>query len=212
MSTTDSVTLAPGTVARTSVDANLREAPDLQARVLTVLPRGAVVQAAPSSLPDWCRVTATSTGQRGYVFGALLDPGQPPAGSQVITPQTRLIAAARGSLSQIQDTLLSRPHGLYSAEDIRFIARVYFESAVPARLDPVIAIAQALETGNCPPRSRGPDLQLRRHRRGRQRATERQEVSEHYRGRPCPRRTPDHIRGRRRRGRTRRRRPSCRTH
>jgi len=149
MSATLTSTLAAGTVAQTNVDANLREAPDLHARVLAVLPRGTAVRAEPSSLAAWRKVSAITTGQRGYVFAALLDPGAPPVTNQAVTAQSPLIAPARGTLAEVQDALNSRQHGLYSAQDIRFIARVYFESAVPAGLDPVIAIAQArLETGN----------------------------------------------------------------
>ena len=64
-----------------------------------------------------------------------------PAG-EAVTLDSALLAAPRAQLAQAQSYLLSRPHGVYSDDDARWIARLYFENATPVGLDPLIVVAQ----------------------------------------------------------------------
>jgi hypothetical protein len=69
--------------------------------------------------------------------------------SSEVTIDSRLLAEPRATRGQARRFLLSRPHGEYTDEDVRHIARLYFDLAPPVGLDPLLAVAQmALETGN----------------------------------------------------------------
>ena len=59
-----------------------------------------------------------------------------------VTIDSALLAPPRATLGQAQRYLLSRPHGGYSDDDARWIARLYFESATPLGLDPLLVVAQ----------------------------------------------------------------------
>jgi hypothetical protein len=66
-----------------------------------------------------------------------------------VTPDSPLLHAPRATLAVLTKALLSRPHGTYRDEDVRFIARLYNGTCRPLGLDPLVAVAQMrLETGN----------------------------------------------------------------
>lgn len=77
---------------------------------------------------------------RGWVHASLLRPIMAPA--EAVSVESSLLAAPRATLAQAQRYLLSRPHGVYRDDDVRWIARLYFETAQPVGLDPLVAIAQ----------------------------------------------------------------------
>jgi metacaspase-1 len=62
---------------------------------------------------------------------------------------TRLLARPRVASSRARRYMLSRPHGEYSDEDVGRIVKLYFDTARPVGLDPLLVISQmVLETGN----------------------------------------------------------------
>jgi Mannosyl-glycoprotein endo-beta-N-acetylglucosaminidase/N-acetylmuramoyl-L-alanine amidase len=68
---------------------------------------------------------------------------------EAVSPRTSLLAPARTTQRQVGRYLLSKPHGVYSDRQVRNIGRLYFETAQPVGLDPLLAVAQmVLETGN----------------------------------------------------------------
>jgi Mannosyl-glycoprotein endo-beta-N-acetylglucosaminidase len=62
-----------------------------------------------------------------------------------ISPASTLIAAPRGQVGQVTAYLLARPHGSYSAGDVKAIAAEYFNVATPLGLDPLVAACQMIE-------------------------------------------------------------------
>jgi len=68
--------------------------------------------------------------------------GTPQPAGDAVTLDTALLAPPRATLGQAQHYLLSRPHGGYTDDDARWIARLYFETATPVGLDPLLAVAQ----------------------------------------------------------------------
>lgn len=66
-----------------------------------------------------------------------------------LTAGARILAAPRASVDQLTRALLSRPHGEYSDDQVRRIARLYLDTCAEAQMDPLVAVAQmVLETGN----------------------------------------------------------------
>lgn len=76
------------------------------------------------------------------------EPGKLAASSGVLRPQSRILAKPRASLAEVQARLVARPHGGYDDDDVRWIARLYFETAEPVGLDPAIACAQMVHETN----------------------------------------------------------------
>jgi hypothetical protein len=78
------------------------------------------------------------------------EPGQPAQpDADEIGPATTLLALARVDHASAERYLLKRPHGDRPDGDMRELARLYFDLAQPAGLDPLVAIAQmVVETGN----------------------------------------------------------------
>jgi hypothetical protein len=69
-----------------------------------------------------------------------------------ITPDSPIMERPRAALDQCQRYLVARRArsgaGVYSEDDVRYIARLYFEATEPVGVDPLIAIAQmVVETG-----------------------------------------------------------------
>ena len=62
-----------------------------------------------------------------------------------ISPASALMAAPRGRVGQVVAYLLARPHGSYSADEVKAIAAVYFDVATPLGLDPLVAASQMIE-------------------------------------------------------------------
>jgi peptidoglycan hydrolase-like protein with peptidoglycan-binding domain len=70
-------------------------------------------------------------------------------GNGRITTRTRLLGAPRVTRGQVEEYLLSRPHGSYDERQVRTIARLYDETSQSVGLDPLLVVAQmVLETGN----------------------------------------------------------------
>jgi len=66
-----------------------------------------------------------------------------------VSPSARLLAKPRVSLARARRYCLAREHGEYTEEDVARIVRLYFETARPVGLDPLLAISQmVLETDN----------------------------------------------------------------
>jgi N-acetylmuramoyl-L-alanine amidase len=66
-----------------------------------------------------------------------------------VSPRARLLAHPRVSLARARRFCLARPHEKYSEEDVARILRLYFETARPVGLDPLLVISQmVLETAN----------------------------------------------------------------
>jgi N-acetylmuramoyl-L-alanine amidase len=66
-----------------------------------------------------------------------------------VTPNARLLAKPRVTLSRVDRYLLSRPHGDYPDRSVRRIAGLYFDTTGTVALDPLLAISQmVLETAN----------------------------------------------------------------
>ena len=70
-----------------------------------------------------------------------------PAGAHpaAISPDSTLMAAPRGQVEQVTAYLLARPHGSYSADEVKAIAAEYFDVATPLGLDPLVAACQMIE-------------------------------------------------------------------
>jgi N-acetylmuramoyl-L-alanine amidase len=66
----------------------------------------------------------------------------PPA---AVSPGSKLMAAPRGQVGQVTAYLLARPHGNYSADEVKAIAAAYFTVATPLGLDPFVAACQMIE-------------------------------------------------------------------
>ena len=67
---------------------------------------------------------------------------------RAVTPRSQLHAQPRARAERAERYLLGRPHGEYTADDIRVIVAHYYETAQPVGLDPLLVVAQmALETG-----------------------------------------------------------------
>lgn len=67
----------------------------------------------------------------------------------VVTPDSKLLAAQRAPARQAEQYLLTQPHGGYSDDDVRKIVRLYYTTAGAVGLDPLLAVAQmAVETGH----------------------------------------------------------------
>jgi hypothetical protein len=62
-----------------------------------------------------------------------------------VTPDTELLAAARAPAARAEQYLLARPHGDYSEADVTRIVGLYYETARPAGIDPLLAVAQMAE-------------------------------------------------------------------
>jgi hypothetical protein len=66
-------------------------------------------------------------------------------GSATVSPSSKLMAPPRGRVDQVTAYLLARPHGVYSAADVKTIAADYFSIAGPLGLDPLVAASQMIE-------------------------------------------------------------------
>jgi N-acetylmuramoyl-L-alanine amidase len=71
-------------------------------------------------------------------------PGGHPATGPV-SPSSTLLAAPRGGADKVTAYLLARPHGAYSADEVKAIARDYFAIGGALGLDPLIAASQMIE-------------------------------------------------------------------
>jgi N-acetylmuramoyl-L-alanine amidase len=67
----------------------------------------------------------------------------PPTGA--VSPSSTLLARPRGSADQVNAYMLARPHGVYSAADVRAIVGDYFTIGGSLGLDPLIAASQMIE-------------------------------------------------------------------
>jgi N-acetylmuramoyl-L-alanine amidase len=67
----------------------------------------------------------------------------PPTGA--VSPSSTLLARPRGSADQVNAYLQARPHGAYSAAEVKAIAGDYFTIGGPLGLDPLIAASQMIE-------------------------------------------------------------------
>jgi N-acetylmuramoyl-L-alanine amidase len=66
-----------------------------------------------------------------------------------VTPNARLLAKPRVTVSRVERYLLSRPHGEYPDRSVRRIASLYFDTAELVGVDPLVVISQmVLETAN----------------------------------------------------------------
>jgi hypothetical protein len=68
-----------------------------------------------------------------------------PAPSAAVTPASPILAAPRATAAQAEQFLLGQPHGGYSDADVRTLVGLYFSTATPAGLDPLLAVAQMSE-------------------------------------------------------------------
>lgn len=62
-----------------------------------------------------------------------------------MTPDSRLLAAARTAAERAEKYLLARPHGEYSDNDVRTIVGLYYTTASAVGLDPLLVVAQMVE-------------------------------------------------------------------
>jgi N-acetylmuramoyl-L-alanine amidase len=67
------------------------------------------------------------------------------SGTPTVSPSSTLLAPPRCALDKVTAYLLARPHGVYSAADVKTIAGDYFAIASPLGLDPLIAASQMIE-------------------------------------------------------------------
>lgn len=66
-----------------------------------------------------------------------------------VTPRARLLANPRVSFARARRHCLARPHGEYTEQDVARIVQLYFETARPVGLDPLLLVSQmVLETAN----------------------------------------------------------------
>jgi hypothetical protein len=66
-----------------------------------------------------------------------------------LTSDAALMHAPRATIDQLSTALLSRPHGSYSNDDVRFVTRLYWTTCAPLGIDPLLVVSQMrLETGN----------------------------------------------------------------
>lgn len=73
-------------------------------------------------------------------------PAQPgPVTPGPVTPGSTLQAPARAPAARAEQYLLARQHGGYSADDITKIIALYYDTAAPAGLDPLLVVAQMVE-------------------------------------------------------------------
>jgi hypothetical protein len=70
---------------------------------------------------------------------------QHPAPPGPVTPGAALLAPARAPAARAEQYLLTRPHGGYSADDVTKIIGLYYDTAAPAGLDPLLVVAQMVE-------------------------------------------------------------------
>lgn len=70
---------------------------------------------------------------------------QATTGTAAVSPSSTLLAPPRGGADQVTAYLLARPHGAYSAAEVKAIANDYFAIAQPLGLDPLIAASQMIE-------------------------------------------------------------------
>jgi Mannosyl-glycoprotein endo-beta-N-acetylglucosaminidase len=66
-----------------------------------------------------------------------------------VTSRARLLAKPRVSFSRARRYCLARPHGEYTEQDVARIVQLYFDTARPLGLDPLLVVSQmVLETAN----------------------------------------------------------------
>jgi N-acetyl-anhydromuramyl-L-alanine amidase AmpD len=87
--------------------------------------------------PWWLRLA----GGRGCVSAAHT---RPALGEPRVSEGSALLAPPRAAAEQAERRLLRRPHGEYTPRDARRIVRLYWETAAPVGLDPLLAAAQML--------------------------------------------------------------------
>jgi hypothetical protein len=76
-------------------------------------------------------------------------PGPHPVTQGAVTPDSTLRSPARAQAGRAGRYLLARQHGGYTDGDVRRIVELYYTTAEPVGLDPLLAIAQmAEETGH----------------------------------------------------------------
>ena len=112
-------------------------------------------KAAPPKIPQlaWVVLRQLQRAEEEHTTDVPRDPATTSTSSGGVTveigPATTLLARARVSHATVERYLLRRPHGDRPDADMRELARLYFELAQPAGLDPLLAIAQmVVETGN----------------------------------------------------------------
>jgi N-acetylmuramoyl-L-alanine amidase len=72
-------------------------------------------------------------------------PNGPPPPTGTVSPSSTLLARPRGSADQVNAYLQARPHGAYSAAEVKAIAGDYFTIGGTLGLDPLIAASQMIE-------------------------------------------------------------------
>ncbi len=82
-------------------------------------------------------------------FGFPVTPGGGGTGQTSVTPDSALHAAARAPAARAEAYLLARAHGAYTDNDVRAIVALYYQTAAPVGLDPLLVVAQmSEETGH----------------------------------------------------------------
>src|SRR5690349_4754859 len=139
--------------ARTSSDARLRRGADQATASQGLLVKGTEVTITGTN-GNWRRVTVSGWIHKSRLAGdepagpAPVTPAPTPAAG-TITSQTALLAGPRAIVAQVERYLLGLPHGAYTADDVRRIVGLYFDTATRGDLDPLLAITQmAHETGH----------------------------------------------------------------
>ncbi len=123
--------------------ANIREAPGTSSRIVGVLSPGTVASydkvepGSPVGGNPWWQHLRDG---RGWVHSSLLS--RVPTPTRAVSLNSRLVARPRVALARVQRYLVSQSHGEYSDDDVRWIARLYFETARSVGLDPLVLLAQ----------------------------------------------------------------------
>jgi hypothetical protein len=141
--------------ARTSTEARLRRGADQSTASQGLLVKGTEVTITGTN-GNWRRVSVSGWIHKSKLAG---EPSAPPTPSHAppapapppgaVTPQTPLLAGPRSTAAQVERYLLGLSHGGYTADDVRRIIRLYFDTSTRADLDPLLAVVQmAHETGH----------------------------------------------------------------
>jgi hypothetical protein len=78
-------------------------------------------------------------------LGVPFRPPAAPVPPAVISPAATLLAPARAPAARAEQFLLGQAHGSYRDGDVRTLVSLYYQTAGPAGLDPLLAVAQMSE-------------------------------------------------------------------
>jgi hypothetical protein len=78
-------------------------------------------------------------------LGVPFRPPTAPVPSAAVTPASALLAAPRAPAARAEQFLLGQPHGSYSEGEVRTLVSLYYQTATPVGLDPLLVVAQMSE-------------------------------------------------------------------